>query len=82
MMSISQLLFLIYNVSLRHGREVDVPLIKCDYCGKEKLTPIRLKDYAYKRTEKNGKRFYFCSYDCARKAEKENPNRFRSGRLV
>ena len=50
-------------------------IIKCDYCKESKLVWL-LSEYVYKKKKKKGKVVYFCSYNCMRKAEQENPNGF------
>lgn len=51
--------------------------IKCEYCGKEKTTYKCLKYYAYKRRIScSVKICYFCCYECMKKSEEENPNKY------
>ena len=52
-------------------------LLKCEHCGNEKLLITLIRDYKFKRRVKADQKIvYFCSYDCMRKAEKENPERY------
>lgn len=56
---------------------------KCEYCGKVKAIRFLLKDYIFKRRVKADKKtVYFCCYDCMRKAEKENPDKFCAKKKV
>lgn len=51
--------------------------IRCEHCGKIKVTNIYLQDYAFKKRERGtGKMYYFCCYDCMQQSVRENPNRY------
>lgn len=58
-------------------------IIKCDQCGERKLIRCQMRDYIFKKKDrKTLKVCYFCSYDCMRKAEKENPDKFVCKRSI
>jgi hypothetical protein len=47
--------------------------VKCEYCGNVFFITGSASTYVYKRKKKKDKQFYFfCSYSCLSKAEKEN----------
>lgn len=56
--------------------------IECGYCRDKKIIMMELRDYVYKRRDKHrDKIVYFCSYNCMRNSERENPNTYSERRL-
>lgn len=52
---------------------MDEYMYTCPICGKERFI-LNPKSYAYK-VARTPHKYYFCSYKCLRKYEKENPIR-------